>query len=303
MILSLPIAGFCYQTYASWRDEKNAPGELVDVGGHHLHFQSKGISAGQPTVIIETGIWDCSQSWQLVQEKLAEHTRVCSYDRAGYGWSEKSPHPRTFEQMAIELQTLLEKKGVQPPYILIGHSLGGSIVRMYQNMFPEKVAGIVFVDPLIEKPNFSPIWKVVSKAFSFLAYFGLLRLLFRFSPPLSTNPAWTCNMQQTYVSCHQSKTKTLLTCLQEAGMFDESFKNLKKYPIQNAVVVSRDPSKAFQPGVAKEKQQTVYDIEQNKLRETFPLARFVMAKDSGHLIQLDRPDIIIEETIKMISNQ
>src|SRR5262245_968009 len=104
------------------------PGKLVDVGGWRLHLNGTGAArASQPTVILEAGAGDFSVEWALVQPGVASFARVCSYDRAGDGWSELGPHPRTKRQMVFELRTLLEKAGVKPPYVLVGQSFGGPL--------------------------------------------------------------------------------------------------------------------------------------------------------------------------------
>src|SRR5215510_4849574 len=120
------------------------PGKLVDIGGWRLHLNCTGeVRASQPTVILESGIGDFSVEWSLVQPDVSKFARVCSYDRAGDGWSEMGPHPRTFHQIAYELHTLLDKADVKPPLVLVGHSYGGGLVRQYQSIYPSEVAGIV----------------------------------------------------------------------------------------------------------------------------------------------------------------
>jgi pimeloyl-ACP methyl ester carboxylesterase len=129
------------------------PGRLVDVGGWVLHLNCTGEARPeQPTVILEAGIGDFSVEWALVQPEVSGFARVCSYDRAGDGWSEMGPHPRTFQQIVYELHTLLERAGVQPPYVLVGHSYGGWLVRAYQATYPSDVAGIVLVDAGADDP-------------------------------------------------------------------------------------------------------------------------------------------------------
>jgi len=123
------------------------PGRLIDVGGWKLHLNCTGAKTGsQPTVIIESGIGDFSVEWSLVQPGVAKFTRVCSYDRAGDGWSEMGPFPRTYRQIAYELHTLLERAGERGPFVLVGHSYGGWLVRAYQARYPADVAGLVLLD-------------------------------------------------------------------------------------------------------------------------------------------------------------
>jgi hypothetical protein len=122
-------------------------GRLIDIGGWRLHLSCTGQSrASQPTVILESGIGDFSVEWSLVQPGVSQFARVCSYDRAGDGWSEMGPHPRTFHQIVYELHTLLDKAGVKPPFVLVGHSYGGWLVRQYQSVYPSEVAAIVLVE-------------------------------------------------------------------------------------------------------------------------------------------------------------
>lgn len=129
------------------------PGQLIDVGGWRLHLHCTGVpQAGHPTVILEAGVGAFSVEWALVQPQVAEFARVCSYDRAGSGWSEWGPHPRTLRQIVYELHTLLTQAGEQPPFVLVGASYGGWVVRLYQLTHPTEVAGLVLVDPGANDP-------------------------------------------------------------------------------------------------------------------------------------------------------
>src|SRR5262247_688470 len=129
------------------------PGELVDVGGWRLHLNCAGEArASQPTVILESGLGDFSVEWSLVQPGVAKFARVCSYDRAGDGWSELGPHPRTFRQIVYELHTLLDKAGVKPPLVLVGHSYGGWLTRLYVSTYPTDVAGMALVEAGADNP-------------------------------------------------------------------------------------------------------------------------------------------------------
>jgi pimeloyl-ACP methyl ester carboxylesterase len=129
------------------------PGRLVDVGGWRLHLNCTGDPRpGQPTVILEAGSGDFSVEWSLVQPQASRSARVCSYDRAGDGWSELGPHPRTFRQVVYELHTLLDKAGERPPYVLVGHSYGGWLVRTYQATYPAEVTGMIFVEAGADNP-------------------------------------------------------------------------------------------------------------------------------------------------------
>src|SRR5215470_15533903 len=99
------------------------PGQLVSVGSHRLHIRCDG--NGSPPVIFDAALGGSSLSWSLVQPAVASFTRACSYDRAGFGWSDAGPLPRTAGRIADEWRTLLERTGVAPPFLPVGHSFGG----------------------------------------------------------------------------------------------------------------------------------------------------------------------------------
>jgi len=138
--------GVLYQALASAQDKRRygAPGTFIDVGGHRLHALRSGEEG--PAVILEAGLGGSSLDWSLVQPEVATFARVCSYDRAGYGWSDPGPSPRSSQQIVNELHELLPRVGMKPPYILVGHSVGGLHLRLYACQHPEHVAGMVLVD-------------------------------------------------------------------------------------------------------------------------------------------------------------
>ena len=164
------VALGCWATAADVHWQSNAgtapyppPGRLVDIGGWRLHLDCTGEpTPGRPTVVLEAGVGDFSVEWTLVQPGVARFARVCSYDRAGDGWSDLGPHPRTFRQIVYELHTLLERAGERGPYILVGHSYGGWLARLYQSTHPGEVAGMVLVDAGADDPQrIAPDGKVV----------------------------------------------------------------------------------------------------------------------------------------------
>lgn len=126
------------------KPEYSPPGKLLDVGGFHLHLNCTGKSG--PAVVLIAGAGDFSFDWGLVQPDVSRFTRVCSYDRAGLAWSDPGPTPRTMRQEVFELHTLLEVARVKAPYVLVGHSIGGLIARVYAEQYAGEVAGMVLVD-------------------------------------------------------------------------------------------------------------------------------------------------------------
>ena len=129
------------------------PGRLVDdVSGSvgiNMHIYCTG--EGSPTIVLDAGLNGGTMSWAKVQEQVSNHTRVCSYDRAGMSWSEPGPKPRTFMRIADELHALLQAAGEEGPYVLVAHSVGAHTVRFFVLEYPTDVAGIVLVDPAHEK--------------------------------------------------------------------------------------------------------------------------------------------------------
>jgi pimeloyl-ACP methyl ester carboxylesterase len=121
------------------------PGRLVSLGTHRLHLRCAG--SGTPAVVFDAALGGSSLSWTYVQPAVAAFTAACVYDRAGFGWSDAGPMPRTAQRLAAELHTLLADGGIAPPYVLVGHSFGGLVMRAYASSHPENVAGFVFVDP------------------------------------------------------------------------------------------------------------------------------------------------------------
>lgn len=127
-----------------------APGQLIDVGSHKMHIRCVGPANGSPTVVLEAGGGGFSSDWSRVQNILSSDVRVCAYDRAGLGWSEPGPAPRTMTQEVFELHLLLDAAGVRGPYVFVGQSIGGLLVRLYTAQYGDEVMGVVLVDPTHE---------------------------------------------------------------------------------------------------------------------------------------------------------
>jgi pimeloyl-ACP methyl ester carboxylesterase len=173
-----------YHFIATWFENQThqPPGELIDIGGYRLHLYSKG--KGNTTVVIDHSLGGID-GYFLVEE-ISKITRVCIYDRAGYGWSDMSPKRRCSLEIIQELDTLLSRGGIEPPYILVGNSFGSYNVRLYASNFPEKVVGIVLTDGLHEQVMLKMPFELVALKLFFMSGFamcifgsflGLVRLL------------------------------------------------------------------------------------------------------------------------------
>ncbi|MEO3776559.1 alpha/beta hydrolase [Micromonospora sp. B11E3] len=177
--------GWTYETLSRRDDGRQhpAPGRLVDVGGHRLHLNCTGAAGDAPTVVFEAGLGESSTTWATVQGKLADTAgvRACSYDRAGYAWSESGPGRRDAGRLAEELHTLLDRAGERGPFILVGHSVGGFVVRLFADRWPAETAGMVLVDVTDERAvgalkASSPVIRTQMTAFRFAARIGAVRL-------------------------------------------------------------------------------------------------------------------------------
>jgi len=149
IIISVGVS-WAERTMAQKPPSGPAPGVLVDIGGHKLHLRCVGPAGAGPTVILEAGGGGFSRDWSLVQDLLSSRVRTCAYDRAGLGWSEPGPAPRTMRQEVFELHALLEAAKVAGPFVLVGQSIGGLLVRLYTEQYGGDVVGVVLVDPTHE---------------------------------------------------------------------------------------------------------------------------------------------------------
>jgi pimeloyl-ACP methyl ester carboxylesterase len=130
------------------------PGRLISIGTHSLHLHCAG--TGSPAVVFDAALGASSLSWSLVHPQVARFTRACVYDRAGFGWSEGGPMPRTAGRIADELHHLLRQAGVPPPFVLVGHSFGGLVMRLFAARHPGEIAGLVLIEPAIPEDWVEP---------------------------------------------------------------------------------------------------------------------------------------------------
>ena len=168
------LSGATYQWLAT-RKELAAtppPGHLVDIGGHRLHLWCTG--DGTPAVILDTGLGGSSADWGFVQPDVARFTRVCSYDRAGAGYSDPGPSPRTARRIASELAELLARSGIDGPVVLVGASIAGFDVRVFASDYPQRAAGLVLVDASHEDQAHEVPW--MARFIPLLSTTGVLRL-------------------------------------------------------------------------------------------------------------------------------
>jgi pimeloyl-ACP methyl ester carboxylesterase len=275
------------------------PGQLVDVGGHKMHIYCLG--KGTPTVILDSGLGDSYLSWQKVQPKIAQFTRVCSYDRAGLGYSDSSPRPRTSKDFADELHALLHNAGIPAPYVLVAHSMGGFDVRLYASLYRSEIAGLVLVDsshPEQQKRlppalnDMDATWVREQEFMEFTMPFGIPRLL-GFCGNDAESRAAECNFHNAREGVAELKA------VSESAAQAATAGKLGDMPL---AVLSEDPDKP-QPDLPEDLIKPASDAwqqMQDELAHLSTRSTRVIAKNSGHFIQLDRPEIVIEAVRKVV---
>jgi pimeloyl-ACP methyl ester carboxylesterase len=297
-LVLLVCLGAVYQFGANRRDRRlnPPPGRLVDVGGFRLHIYSVG--QGSPTVVFESGLGDTWLSWYEVQPKVAQVTRACSYDRAGMGWSDPSPNPRTSKEIATELHRLLQNAGVGLPLILVGHSLGGLDVRMYASLYRSQVSGMVLVDATPDHlDRFPPEMKKYNDAFlrretlrRDTIPFGLARLL----GWCGNGPAELRAVLRT-IDCRLEPWREHLAeyhAEDESMAQDRAAGSLGDMPL---IVLSHPVGKSANG------TEGAWDEAQKELMHLSPNSSQVVATGSGHNIQLDRPDLVVSAILKIVA--
>ena len=281
------LAGTAFLMATPAAPESAIPGKLVDVGGYRLHIYCEG--KGLPAIIFDSGTGGFSLEWTRVQKVLSRRTRVCSYDRAGYGWSDMGPLPRTSERITRELHTLLARADVTGPYILAGHSFGGYTAQLFARNYPEETAGLVLIDSShpeqIERmPSKEPATpaKSVPRARSYMVSRHIMHPNFPDEVVLLASRIMN--------SWHHASTWR-----EEMTVFPLSAKQVlvsKPMPVVPVVVLTRGrriwPNNAY-----GDEMERVWMELQDELSQLGANPVHLIAERSGHLIHLDQPGFVI----------
>ena len=313
----LLLTGIFYQAVSEDFDHRRHPpqGELVDIGGFCLHLNC--IGQGTPTVVMDAGGGAASITWGLVPSKIAKFTRVCTYDRAGFGWSDPNLGiSRTSQQSVNELHLLLTKAQINPPYILVGHSLGGVNMRLYASQYPEDVVGLVLVDSSHENQMTSQMWKRV-KTMSWLyqvlrvaSYIGVVRLIGEMNQlPILKNikreiqkyPLAVQSFFDTFKSfCY--RPHYWATASSELANIKKSFEGLQSVTSLGSLplIVLSQGSKNSQMSDERFQKWTSLQLDLTKLSSN---SQHIIAENSGHWVQLDRPELVISAVQRLIESE
>jgi pimeloyl-ACP methyl ester carboxylesterase len=297
----MALAGAAYQQVGSRIDARRSPepGRLVDVGGYRLKINCAG--TGSPIVVLESGLGDLLSEWQPVQLQISGFTRVCSYDRAGYGESDTGLMPRTSLQISRELHALLQNAGENPPYILVGASFGGYNVRVFNGKFPNEVVGIVLADsPQEDQYELLPLawkqfstqllsrWQGQAEWMPPQITLGIARLRFR----KVLGPDAYLILQSKYLKARASELKEIQTSAEEA----RASGTLGNKPLVVLTGVQQDDALrgALSPEDFARFQETWVRTLQPRLVQLSTHGKQVIMSDVGHDIQRERPESIVD---------
>lgn len=285
LFLALMALGFAVQC---WKDAHipAPPGDFVSMGDRRVHYRVSG--AGNATFVLEPGLGDYSGSWGKLEASLAQIGRVFVYDRAGLGWSDEGPYPRSPERIVTELHDVLAAANIPQPYILVGHSLGGLTQTLFATRYPDQVAGLLLIDPshqdqLKKLPAPPALMTFLMTQLSRTAPFGLPQVLMRSSDSVA------------------SSSKHVRTAGAELRSFlrgDEPWPdhplNLGRIPIYvlTAGTVAPIPDKSD-----AERQaiwQSIHDLHaQLASASSSPIRRHDVVAGATHYIHRTHPDIVI----------
>jgi pimeloyl-ACP methyl ester carboxylesterase len=310
------LIGIFYQAVSEALDRRRYPpqGELVDIGGFRLHLNCLG--QGTPTVVMDAGGGAPSITWGLVPSEIAKFTRVCTYDRAGLGWSDPNPRfSRTSQQSVNELHSLLTQAEINPPYILVGHSLGGVNMRLYASQYPEDVVGLVLVDSSHENQMTSELWrrtKMLSwlyQVFRFVSQVGVLRVIGEMNllPILADiKREWQkypLAVQTIFDTCKSFcyRPDYWATASSELANIKKSFEEVRSVTSLGSLplIVLSQGSKDSRMSDERFQQWASLQLDLTKLSSN---SQRIIAENSGHLVQLDQPELIIGAVQRLIES-
>ncbi len=291
------------------------PGELIDLGGYKVHLYSQG--TGSPTVIIDHSLGGIEGYFLL--EEIAKLTRVCIYDRPGYGWSDPSPKPRCSIEIVKELNLLLTKADIQPPYILVGNSFGSYNVRLYAKLFSEQVIGMVLTDALYERDmiNMPPILtalkfffmsgfivSIIGSSLGIIRILGILKIFELIKPELGKFDAQTKEIvkKSFYYYNHWITMTRELWNLNKSSrqvIIANRFPNLPIISIKSRTFFKPTWFNFFLPRKTIDRFRNIMHANFSRLSSQYTQ---ISANNSSHFVWIDEPELIIAAVKKIIVN-
>lgn len=281
------------------------PGNMYRVNGRLMRLQCMG--QGSPTIVLDAGAGNDGLTWAGIQPKLALHTQVCSYDRAGMGWSDPGSHPRDGDHVATELHGLLAAAHIPLPVVLMGHSLGGLFIRNYAGHYPVEVAGLVFEDSSTPLQNRQPAYRAFDeprKAKRFgvlleeaLIELGIPRLFGGCSGEFDQVKG--INQRVFYEDrCHE-QFQTIGAEMESFDLSGQETVNTGPFGDMPILVLSHDMTIDRSDGLP---QSLIDESEanQNAILRLSARSRRVIVRHSRHFVHIDRPDVVEREVVDFV---
>jgi pimeloyl-ACP methyl ester carboxylesterase len=286
--------------------ESPPPGRLVDVEGHRMHITCAG--GGTPAVVIIPGLGETSSDWEAVHRALASHTTACAYDRPGLGWSEPAPGRPTAAGMAHDLRSLLNLAEITPPFVLVGHSLGGLLARMFTSLYPGEVCGVVLIDsshpqqarrlPRIRLLDHRG-GKLAGVALDYAHSVGsnVMRLSLR--PKESAGKRVASRL---FPHGRRAGTKELFAFAAISRATTKAARHLGDLPLAVITSSERDPNlpAGSRAQRARSRFYPVWAQLQDELADLSTSSTHVIAACAGHHVHLDDPDLVIETVVGLL---
>ncbi|KJV31305.1 alpha/beta fold hydrolase [Luteibacter yeojuensis] len=305
------LAGTIYNTIAQHRRlaEAHVPGAFYKIHGHTMHIYCTG--SGEPAIVLDTGLGDDFTSWQKVQPELSKVTRVCSYDRSGFGSSEMTGGPHDADTLSAALHDLVAAAGIRKPFILMGHSIAGIYLRSYASHYEGDLAGLVFVDgatPLQDERvprSVVAIEEHQRRAMpwqKFLMAIGWYRLRGDCDTVQSGFEAFATIVRA--YNCAPSQFDAIEAEIDAEPRSGQETVHAGPFPRLPILIFSRDPASRppnwpEQVGAANAK---VWNIMQEETRQLSPQSRRVIARGSEHYVHVDRPELVIDEVRRFVES-
>jgi len=321
--LLVVLLGMVYEALGARRDRRRfpPPGRMVDLGSHRVHLLEAG--RGPLTIVLEAGLMSTVLSWSDLQTKLAESYRVVSYDRAGLGWSDLGPLPRTADRIVQELHTALQRAAIPPPYVLVGHSFGGLTMPLFAARFQEEIAGMVLVDPVVpaewDPPSahdrkLASLGAKVCRRAAVLSRMGVLRfiaflLTARANKPAAYlvrlisrgTPASAGSVSSPWFSALPARERAMTSVFWVQAKFARTIASqLDNLPLSAAQSrqhenLGSQPVVILSAGTSPDRRRK----EHFRMAKGWPLGDHLLAEKSTHWIMQDDPELVLRAIDKV----
>ena len=307
--IAIAATGAAYNTLSlrHYRKLAGVPGKLYDVGGYSMHLYCTG--QGSPTIVLDSGLGDDFTIWAKVQPELSKVTRVCAYDRSGFGWSQIRPGMRDANAISAELHQLVSVAGVERPFILMGHSIAGLYLRSYAAHYLNDLAGLVFVDgatPLQDDRVPRELVKIQDRQREEMPWQKLLTTLgwYRIKGECTKVPPGFENYSLWIKadSCVPSQLSAIESELDAEHTSGEETLHAGPFDSLPILIFSRDPTvlaSNWPPQVSKD-SAVVWNQMQEEAKALSNQSRRIIAMGSDHHVQIDRPELVIKEVTAFV---